>query len=201
MTGGGFSLPVVDDDDLDGDDDIATSLESGGLARPSRVEWVGKPLVAGAPWMRLPLLTVGMLGLQCVWSIEMGYASPWLLELGLSKSMMSLVFVAGPLSGLIVQPLIGESPPQEYVAAFANRPCAFLGILADRSRSRFGRRRPFMLAGCVISIVAMMLLGWVREVAGWFGGGATTAIWLAVWAIYLIDFSINAGEQRGFLCV
>lgn len=41
----------------------------------------------------------------------------------------------------------------------------------------------------------MMLLGWVREVAGWFGGGATAAIWLAVWAIYLIDFSINAGEQ------
>lgn len=35
-------------------------------------------------------------------------ASPYLLELGLSKSLMSLVFVAGPLSGLIMQPLIGE---------------------------------------------------------------------------------------------
>lgn len=106
MTGGGFSLPVdADDDDSSGD---YTALESG-QQRPSRVEWVGKPVVAGAPWMRLPLLTVGMLGLQCVWSIEMGYASPWLLELGLSKSMMSLVFVAGPLSGLIVQPLIGAS--------------------------------------------------------------------------------------------
>jgi solute carrier family 45 protein 1/2/4 len=62
-----------------------------------------------------------------MWSIEMAYgeqpletrfpttlsdaesfvASPYLLSLGLSKSYMALVFVAGPLSGLIVQPLIG----------------------------------------------------------------------------------------------
>lgn len=95
-------------------------------------------------------------------------ASPYLLELGLSKSLMSLVFVAGPLSGLIMQPLIG--------------------VLADRSKSRFGRRRPFMLAGCAISVFAMMLLAWAREVAAWMGGGDRVAIGLAVWAIYLIDF-------------
>jgi solute carrier family 45 protein 1/2/4 len=89
-------------------------------------------------------------------------ASPYLLELGLSKSWMSLVFMAGPLSGLIVQPLIG--------------------IFADRSRSHLGRRRPFMLAGCAIAVFAMMLLGWSREVAGWFGGGAGFAIALAVWS-------------------
>jgi solute carrier family 45 protein 1/2/4 len=81
---------------------------------------------------------------------------------------MSLVFVAGPLSGLIMQPLIG--------------------VLADRSKSRWGRRRPFMLAGCAISVFAMMLLAWAREVAGWMGGGNGVAIALAVWAIYLIDF-------------
>jgi hypothetical protein len=34
-------------------------------------------------------------------------ASPYLLSLGLSKSLMSIVFLAGPLSGLFVQPLIG----------------------------------------------------------------------------------------------
>ena len=34
-------------------------------------------------------------------------ASPYLISLGLSKSLMALVFLAGPLSGLIVQPLIG----------------------------------------------------------------------------------------------
>jgi len=36
-------------------------------------------------------------------------ASPYLLSLGLSKSLMAIVFVAGPLSGLIVQPLVGTA--------------------------------------------------------------------------------------------
>ncbi len=35
-------------------------------------------------------------------------ASPYLLSLGLSKSSMAIVFIAGPVSGLIMQPLIGE---------------------------------------------------------------------------------------------
>ena len=34
-------------------------------------------------------------------------ASPYLISLGLSKSSMAVVFVAGPLSGLVMQPLIG----------------------------------------------------------------------------------------------
>jgi hypothetical protein len=35
-------------------------------------------------------------------------ASPYLLSLGLKKSWVAIVLLAGPLSGLIVQPLIGE---------------------------------------------------------------------------------------------
>jgi solute carrier family 45 protein 1/2/4 len=85
---------------------------------------------------------------------------------------MSLVFMAGPLSGLIVQPLIGA--------------------YADRSRSRFGRRRPFMLAGTAVAVVGMMLLAYAREVAGLLGLGNAAAIAVAILSIYLIDFSINA---------
>lgn len=84
---------------------------------------------------------------------------------------MSLVFMAGPLSGLIVQPLVG--------------------IFADRSKSRWGRRRPFMLAGVAVCIFAMMLLGWAKEIGSVLNSSGF-AIFLAVWAIYLIDFSINA---------
>ena len=99
-------------------------------------------------------------------------ASPYHLYLGLSKSWMSLVFMAGPVSGLVVQPLIG--------------------IFADRSRSSLGRRRPFMLAGAVICACAMMLLGWTREISSFVGQGGGLAIALAVLAVYGIDFSINA---------
>lgn len=36
-------------------------------------------------------------------------ASPYLLSIGLSKSKMAIVFVAGPVSGLVMQPLIGAT--------------------------------------------------------------------------------------------
>lgn len=92
---------------------------------------------------------------------------------------MSMVFVAGPLSGLFVQPLIG--------------------VLADSSTSRFGRRRPYMLFGGVVCGLAMLLLGFTKDVSSWFldrdsKANANLTIWLAVLAIYCIDFSINAGK-------
>ncbi|PFH53502.1 hypothetical protein AMATHDRAFT_54630 [Amanita thiersii Skay4041] len=142
-----------------------------------RQRFKGVSRILGPPWAHLPTLTVGLLGVQIFWSVEMSYASPYLLSLGLSKSSMAIVFVAGPLSGLIMQPLIG--------------------MLADNSTSRFGRRRPYMLLGTVVCMFAMLLLGFTRPIASIFTETTSNAndiltIWLAVFAIYLIDFSINA---------
>lgn len=92
------------------------------------MQWHGTSKVLGPRLIKMPVLTIGMLGLQIIWSVEMSYgeskcprleicetnvclASPYLLSLGMSKSLMSIVFLAGPLSGLIVQPLIGELCP------------------------------------------------------------------------------------------
>lgn len=91
-------------------------------------QWIGRARILGPPLTRLPTLTIGLLGVQVLWSVEMSYgewlstpsldviqwcytspASPYLLSLGLSKPLMAVVFLAGPLSGLIVQPLIGIS--------------------------------------------------------------------------------------------
>lgn len=69
---------------------------------------------------------------------------------------MALVFLAAPLSGLVVQPLIGS--------------------LADRSRSRFGRRRPFMLVGVLVCIGSMLLLGYTRRFASLFISGPSSAV-------------------------
>ena len=96
----------------------------------------------------MALLTFSMIGLQFCWGTEMTYASPYLLSLGLSKSKLSLVWVAGPLSGLVMQPIIG--------------------MVSDKSTSRFGRRRPFMVAGTVAVMACLLLLGWMSEVVGWF---------------------------------
>ncbi|KAF9474838.1 MFS general substrate transporter [Pholiota conissans] len=140
-------------------------------------QFKGISKVSGPTWARLPAITIGLLGVQIFWSVEMSYASPYLLSLGLSKSSMAVVFVAGPLSGLIMQPLIG--------------------VLADNCTSRFGRRRPYMMLGTAICMSAMLLLGFTRPVASVFTAWGSDAndsltIGLAVLSIYLIDFSINA---------
>ncbi|KAH9986289.1 major facilitator superfamily domain-containing protein [Russula vinacea] len=75
-------------------------------ASEGSAQWAGVAKVLGPPWARFPAVTVGFVGVQVMWSIEMAYASPYLISLGLSKSLMALVFLAGPLSGLVVQPLI-----------------------------------------------------------------------------------------------
>jgi hypothetical protein len=106
----GFSLPLADEDQ-----------------GAEGTQWAGVSRILGPKWSHLPVITVGLLGFQLFWTVEMSYgqspfvtliddligltalvASPYLLSLGLNKSLMAMVFVAGPLSGLIVQPVIGK---------------------------------------------------------------------------------------------
>ncbi|KAK4056571.1 hypothetical protein OIO90_002419 [Microbotryomycetes sp. JL221] len=106
----------------------------------------------------------------------MSQASPYLLSLGVSKASMAIVFLAGPLSGLIVQPVVG--------------------VLSDRCRSSLGRRRPFIIGGTIVSSLSIMLLGWSKEVAQIVTTKGTSAhtsvtIALAILAVYVVDFSIN----------
>jgi len=61
---------------------------------------------------------------------------------------MSIAFIAGPLSGLFVQPLIGA--------------------VADSSTLRFGRRKPYMLVGSILCALAMLLLEFTKYIASWF---------------------------------
>ncbi|KAF9037392.1 MFS general substrate transporter [Hymenopellis radicata] len=152
MTGGGF---------------IAVDSDDGNSSRLT-----GHSHVSGPKYLHLPAMTIGLFGVQLFWSVEQSYGSPYLLSLGLSKSAMAMVFLAGPLSGLIMQPLIG--------------------VLADSCTSRFGRRRPYMMGGILVCILAMLLLGWTKQVAGWFTPSKTLVLAFGVLSIYIIDFSINA---------
>lgn len=141
------------------------------------VQLVGISKILGPSWLQTPALTIGLLGVQVLWSVEMSYGTPYLISLGLTKSAVSMVFLAGPISGLVVQPVIG--------------------VLADHSKSRFGRRRPYMLGGVAICTVAMLLLGFTRPFASLFTpsgsiGNHILTIWLAILAIFTIDFSVNA---------
>lgn len=72
----------------------------------------------------------------------------------MNPSFISLVWLAGPLSGMLVQP--------------------YIGILSDSCTHSWGRRRPFIVGGTVSTVACMMALPWTRETVelfcGAFGG-------------------------------
>ncbi|KAI8360833.1 major facilitator superfamily domain-containing protein [Blakeslea trispora] len=108
----------------------------------------------------------------------MAYGTPYLLSLGLSKSIMSLVWIAGPLSGLVMQPVVG--------------------VISDNCKSKWGRRRPFLWGGTVVVVFSLLVIGWTREITWFFTRQPednetfkTLSIIIAVASIYILDFSIN----------
>lgn len=137
---------------------------------------VGTPHIRGPSHLQLPLLALGFFGFQMVWSIEMAYGTPFLLELGLSKSTMAIVFIAGPISGLVVQPLIGT--------------------LADSSTHPWGRRRPYLVAATLVTAAFVLLFGFARLLPALLGMEVDQAGWatpiLAVVGIWGMDFAVNA---------
>ena len=101
----------------------------------------------------------------------------------MKKSLLALVWIAGPLSGTLVQP--------------------YIGIRSDNCRLSWGKRKPFMLVGAAATIISLMALAWTREIVhgilGIFGtdpaseGVKVTAICFAIFFVYVLDFSINTG--------
>ncbi|KAF8317479.1 hypothetical protein DL93DRAFT_2134431 [Clavulina sp. PMI_390] len=125
----------------------------------------------------LLVLTLPLYGIQSVWSTELAFAPPYLLSLGIPRGAMSLILLAAPLSGLLVQPIIGH--------------------YADNSTSKYGRRRPYMFVGTVLSAIAMLGLGYGKPIfEGIFGENSALAkgltIAVAVLSLYVVDFCVNA---------
>jgi len=137
--------------------------------------------------MDLMKLSVSMAGSQVAWTVELGYGTPFLLSLGLSETLTSLVWLAGPISGLIAQPVIGA--------------------ISDASTSKY-RRRYWVVLSTIVLVISTLTLAYCQQIAAFFvdlfGGGAgswdpqwikqvqNTAIALAVISFYLLDFALNA---------
>ncbi|KAG6036705.1 hypothetical protein E4U40_000365 [Claviceps sp. LM458 group G5] len=166
---------------LSGDED--SNAESGG-ARTRVAAGPGQEVDTSQEtkglWYILAL-TISIAGLQMAWAVELSNGSPYLLSLGLSKSLMALVWMAGPLTGTLVVP--------------------YVGIVSDNCRSRWGKRRPFMVGGTVATVVGLLFLGWTRElvggILGFFGadpesqGVRIVIVVAAVVGIYVLDIAIN----------
>ena len=80
---------------------------------------------------------LGFLGLQFAWQMRIALSEPVTSSLGASPLLYSLIWLAGPFSGMVVQPIIGA--------------------LSDKTKSKFGRRRPYLLGGAIIASIALWL--------------------------------------------
>ncbi|KAL8812974.1 MAG: hypothetical protein Q9200_000635, partial [Gallowayella weberi] len=137
------------------------------------------------------VLTLSIGGLQIAWATEISNGSPYLLSLGMSKALLAIVWIVGPLSGVIVQP--------------------YIGIRSDNCRNQFGKRKPFMIGGATATLVSFIALAWTREIVrgvlGLFGGGPESqfvkvaSICFAIAWVCLLDVSINTVQAgiRAFI--
>jgi len=83
-------------------------------------------------------MSFGFLGIQFGWGLQMANMSPIYKYLGASDSQIPLLWLAAPLTGFIVQPIIG--------------------VLSDRTWGPLGRRRPYFLIGAILSSLALILM-------------------------------------------
>ena len=83
-------------------------------------------------------MSFGFLGVQIGYGLQTGFTSRILSALGADVEHLSLFWLAAPLAGLIVQPIVGLS--------------------SDKTWTRLGRRIPFILGGAIVSAVAMFFM-------------------------------------------
>lgn len=84
-------------------------------------------------------MSFGFLGIQFGFALQGGFMSRIFQTLGAEKDAIPLLWIAAPLTGLVVQPIIG--------------------YLSDRTWStRWGRRKPYFLIGAILSSLALFLV-------------------------------------------
>ncbi len=83
-------------------------------------------------------MSFGFLGIQFGWGLQLANMSAIYSYLGAKESDIPLLWLAGPVTGLIVQPIIGA--------------------MSDRTWNWLGRRRPYFLVGAILSSIALFFM-------------------------------------------
>ncbi|MBE1160324.1 MFS transporter [Dyella acidiphila] len=105
----------------------------------------------------------GFLGIQFAFALQNANVSRIFQTLGAAVDDIPVLWIAAPLTGLLVQPLIGYA--------------------SDRTWGRLGRRRPYFLAGAVLTTLALL---WMPN---------SRALWMAALLLWVMDASINVSME------
>lgn len=121
-------------------------------------------------------LCIGFFGLQFAWQMRIILSGPVTEPLGASPFIFSLIWLAGPITGLVVQPIIGA--------------------MSDS----MGRRKPFLLIGAILASLALWGFPNAQNIVNFFSGAAGveapvwTALLVAALFIWVIDACVNAAQ-------
>jgi len=83
-------------------------------------------------------MSVGFFGIQFGWGLQMANMSAIFEHLGAEAHEIPILWLAAPLTGLFVQPIIGH--------------------MSDNTWSALGRRRPYFLVGAIFSSIALVFM-------------------------------------------
>ncbi|KAK3155719.1 hypothetical protein QOZ80_2BG0206710 [Eleusine coracana subsp. coracana] len=103
----------------------------------------------GISTTRLVLACTVAAGVQFGWALQLSLLTPYIQTLGIDHAMASFIWLCGPITGFVVQPCVG--------------------VWSDKCRSKYGRRRPFILAGCLMICAAVILIGFSADLGYMFG--------------------------------
>ncbi|XP_060198213.1 sucrose transport protein-like [Lycium barbarum] len=115
-------------------------------------------------------------GVQFGWALQLSLLTPYVQLLGIPHRFASFIWLCGPISGMIVQPVVG--------------------YYSDNCKSRFGRRRPFIAAGAGLVTIAVFLIGFAADLGHASGdtlgkGSKPRAIAVFVVGFWILDVANN----------
>lgn len=90
------------------------------------------------PLWRIAEMNLGFLGLQFSFGLQQGNMGPIYSYLGADEASLPLLQLAGPLTGLLVQPIIGA--------------------MSDRTASKWGRRTPYFIVGAIMCSLGLFFM-------------------------------------------
>ncbi|MEQ1747291.1 MAG: MFS transporter [Saprospiraceae bacterium] len=128
-------------------------------------------------------MSFGFLGIQFGWGLQMANMSAIYEYLGAEPHKIPILWLAAPLTGLLVQPIIG--------------------YLSDRTWSqRFGRRKPYFLIGAILASIALIFMP--NSSTLWMAAGllwildASINISMEPFRAFVADMLPEEQQTRGF---
>ncbi len=114
-------------------------------------------------------MSFGYVGIQFGFALQNANVSRIFETLGAKVEDIPILWIAAPVSGLLIQPIIGH--------------------MSDKTWNRLGRRKPYFLAGAILSSLALLIMP------------NSPALWVAAGMLWMMDGSINVTMQpfRAFI--